>query len=249
MKNTQLLLSLMASIAMSNAALAAPSISYYGGIALAWDHLFGNRSESFIDFEGGSHTISNGRSLSNTKLNGYGFFGVSFAFDSIPLFISPEIQVGQGTMSAKINTTINQEELGVILPRAPNPEFSRNFTSSFAIRVGSHFNACYQLYVLGGVDISRFKYNYTWETIDLGEIKLASVETKYYTKWKTAPLFGFGMEKEVNKNFKVGLEFRMALYNNIKIDQLFAQDALSETATSTFKPKISSFMLRLSYVL
>ena len=121
MKNTQLLLSVMATIAMSNAALAAPSISYYGGIALAWDHLFGKRSESFIDFEGGTHIISNGRSLSNTKLNGYGFFGLSFAFDNIPLFISPEIQVGQGTMNAKINTTINQEELGVTTVNAYKP--------------------------------------------------------------------------------------------------------------------------------
>lgn len=251
-KNKFLFLFLGAISCLSGSALAAPSISYYGGVALSWDRMFGDRSESFTDYEAIDHTISKEKSLANGKMNGYAFLGLSLGFDSIPLFISPELQIGQGTASDKLDITINQQGLGdEIIFRRPNPEFTRDFTSSFVVRVGSHFNTPYHLYALGGVEISRFKYNYTWESVNFMDQRTSGFETKRYTKWKTAPLMGIGVEKIVNQHFKVGVECRMALYQNVDISQTFFQDEgrSRETATSTLKPKIASLLLRMSYIL
>ena len=213
------LLLLIGTALMPSISLAAPSLSLYGGVSLAWDSMFKDRTESYIDYEGVSRSLSHNKSLLSRKMNGYGFVGLLIPFNQIPLFIAPEIQIGQGNIDSKLDVTINQFDpiTNTTIPRRPNATFSRSFTTNFAVRIGSDFNTSYQVYALGGIDISRFNYKYSWEKIDFNEVKIEGFETLNYTKWKIAPLLGAATEKNITKNLNIGLDFDLALYNSIKI--------------------------------
>ncbi|AIK97162.1 hypothetical protein [Candidatus Odyssella acanthamoebae] len=226
----------------------------YMGVALSWDHMGGKSYGSMINFEGNKLTFTDGRHLSGNKANGYFFFGTSYDLTQLPLFICPEFQIGQGRVNSQLRNTINDESFDLMgngtlfTQRSLDPKLSRHLNTSLVVRVGGKIADSYRLYGLVGVDVSRFKYTYNVDNVDLGSGAIVGSDNFVKAKWKTAPVFGVGIEKKIDK-VQVGLEGRIALYGPIKTYRLIKRDLDRESVSTKVKPYISSLMLRLSYSL
>jgi len=224
----------------------------YMGVSLAWDHMGGKSYGSLTNFEGTKITFTDGRHLSSNRLNGYFFIGTSYDLPSFPLFISPEFQIGQGSVKSQLRNTVNDPNLhfggGVYVQRSLDPKLSRELNTSFVLRVGSKIIESGRFYGLVGIDVSRFKYTYNFENVDIIEGAILGAQPITKKKWKTAPVFGVGIEKDIAK-VRVGLEGRIALYGPIKTFRARMIDGDTESVSTKIKPYVSSVMLRLSYPL
>jgi hypothetical protein len=224
----------------------------YMGVALSWDHMGGKSYGSMRNFEDIELTFTKGRHLSSNKANGYFFFGTSYDLSQLPLFISPEFQIGQGRVNSQLRNTVSDPSIGPLvgplLQRSLDPKLSRHLNTSFVVRVGGKIVDSYRLYGLVGVDVSRFKYTYSVDHVDIPNGVIVGSENYAKTKWKTAPVFGVGIEKKVAK-VQIGLEGRIATYGPIKTFQARQLYRANEPVSTKVKPYISSLMLRVSYSL
>ncbi|MBW8309482.1 MAG: hypothetical protein K0M45_07610 [Candidatus Paracaedibacteraceae bacterium] len=225
----------------------------YMGVSLAWDHMGGKSYGSLKNFMGNTVTFTDGRHLSSNRVNGYFFVGTSYDLPSFPLFISPEFQIGQGSVKSQLRgTNVNDLDMGQgvnrYAQRSLEPKLSRELNTSFVLRVGSKIMESGRLYGLVGIDVSHFKYIYTFEEADTAAQEIISAPRFTKKKWKTAPTFGIGIEKDVAK-VRVGLEGRIALYGPIKTFRARVVGGDTESVSTKIKPYVSSLMLRLSYAL
>lgn len=226
--------------------------SPYLGVALSWDRMLGNHGDKLTNFMEHTLTFSDGARLTSDAMAGYLLFGVEYQLSSLPLFISPEVQLGGGMMRSQANNYVGDEDLVVgarPLSRALNPKLAQKFTGSFAVKVGADGIASTQIYGLVGLNISRFKYGFIYQIVDdFGAINPAIIGTQPYafSKWRTAPVVGIGIEKKI-KDVKIGLEYRMAFYSRLKFSKVVTSGIEFETVTANYKPRTSSVMLRVSY--
>jgi hypothetical protein len=218
----------------------------YMGIALSWDHLGGKHYESLSNFAGSNLIFSQGRSLSTNRFNGYLFLGTFFKLQQ-NWFISPEWQIGQGTLDRQLENTSRDPDI-LYIERHLNPKLSRKMTTSLVLRVGSNLTQPIQLYALTGVDASLFKYKTIYENVDFGLGPGLGFKTFTRSKWKFAPIIGIGIVKNFDKAH-IGIEYRLTSYRGLKMNRIvYTQDSV-ETISSKMKPRISSLMLRWSYSL
>ncbi len=223
----------------------------YAGLAVSWDHMGGKSYGALKTREGNNLNFSNGLSLCANRMNGYVFVGTFYNLKQLPLFISPEFQIGQGSLNSQLRNTASDPsvDLGAeFLQRRMDPKLSRQMTTSLVIRVGGKVLNSLNLYGLGGIDSSRFKYSFIVEKFEANYGRINGFQTFIKSKWKIAPVVGGGISKEIDK-ILIGLEYRFSLYSPIKTARTIDQYMEREVATTKFKPYISSVMLRLSYAL
>ncbi|AIK97167.1 hypothetical protein [Candidatus Odyssella acanthamoebae] len=218
----------------------------YVGVALSWDHLSGKHSESLSSFMGKNLTFSQGRSLSTNQFNGYLFLGTFFNLQQ-NWFISPEWQIGQGTLNRQLKSTSRDPDM-LFAERHLNSKLSRKMTTNLVLRGGRNLTKSVQLYALAGVDASLFKYSTIYENIDFSGGPGLGFKTFTHSKWKFAPVTGIGVMKNFDKA-RIGIEYRLASYSALKMNRTVHTQGSTETNSSKMKPRISSLMLRWSYSL
>lgn len=226
----------------------------YAGVALSWDHMMGGRDDKLKNSIGNSINFGSGSSLSTEELSGQLFFGTSYKLGCSTFFIGPEIQIGRGMLTSQSDKSVGDPDFLVgpsltPLVRQLNPSVSRQFASSFVVRSGSNLDALSQLYGLAGMEVSRFKYGFSYQNIDnTGPDPIITGSQRYkISKWGTAPVVGLGIERKI-KNVKIGLEYRVAFYRRLKFSRSIITGLDTESVSANFKPRISSVMLRLSYI-
>jgi hypothetical protein len=224
----------------------------YAGLAVGWEHMGGKTYGTLTNYAGNKLNFSNGLSLCANKMNGYIFVGTFYHLKQIPLFISPELQAGQGDLQSQIKNTTPDPNVrltaGPFLPRRMDPQLRRQMTMSFVTRLGIKFFESFELYGLSGIDISRFKYSYIVENVEATSAEINGFQTFIKSKWKIAPVFGGGIAKRIN-NIRIGLDYRIAFYGPIKTARSVQQVVERELVSTKVNPYISSVMLRLSYAL
>ncbi len=221
----------------------------YVGAALALDHLSGKRSESLKNEAGNTVTFSKGKSLSANQMNGYLFVGMIHNFKNSPLFIAPELQIGQGSLSSALDKNVPDMDYqvgGTPLLRNLNPRLKRDMNTSLVIKVGANIKDNYSAYGIVGIDASHFKYTYTYQNIDFANYVISGAQTFKKEKWKYAPVFGMGIGKKID-NVGINLEYRVAPYSSIKVSRTIVSGLDQETVTTKVKPITSTVMIRLSY--
>lgn len=252
MKIKHISTSLATAFLIFNATAGASSVTCtpYAGLAVSWDQMKGKRFESFTNSEDDILVFSRGRSLSADRINGYIFVGVDFDSKHWPLFISPEFQIGQGGLSSRRNNTAPDPQFrllnGQLLQRPLDAKLSRTLSMSFVLRAGKNLTQSSRLYALGGLDVSRFKYTYTFVSLNLEDAIPQGHQTFKHARWKSAPVLGLGVEKKLNQ-VRVGLEYRVAFYNTSKGSDTIPNDGEIETVTAKLKPRVSSLTLKLAY--
>ncbi|MBW8309484.1 MAG: hypothetical protein K0M45_07620 [Candidatus Paracaedibacteraceae bacterium] len=223
----------------------------YAGLAVSWDHMGGKSYGALTTREGNNLHFSNGLSLCANRMNGYVFLGTFYNLEQVSLFISPEFQIGQGSLNSQLKNTASDPNVNLgaeFLQRRMDPKLSRQLNTSFVVRLGGKVLNSLNLYGLGGIDVSRFKYSFIVEKFEANYGRINGFQTFIKSTWKMAPVFGGGIAKEIDKVL-MGLEYRLALYGPIKTARTVEQSGDREIATTKFKPYISSIMFRLSYTL
>ncbi len=240
---------ILAALALSAATHTHAEATPYVGFSLAVDHLSGKRYESLKNNDQHTVVFSNGNSLSANQMNGYLFFGIDYDFKNTPFFIAPEFQIGQGTLNSRLDKNVADPDYavgGILIQRNLDPKLSRKMTSSLVAKFGGSIVESYRLYGLVGLDVSYFRYNYTYQNLDFNQNVFSGSETFKKSKWKAAPVFGFGIDKKMDK-VRFGLECRFAPYGAIKTSKTITSNLDAESITAKVKPFVSTVMLRLSY--
>jgi len=219
---------------------------FYVGIAPAFEHMSGNRSESLIA-EGGNPLVfrfSDNQKFTSRNEVLSAIAGFQWSLPTLPLSIGPEVYLGHGNGSSLVRESYH--DAAAAYTRTYTAELKRKLFYGLAIRGGWNFWRNYFGFLTLGIDQSRFSTDrFLVSNTNVPDVFSPTLRT---TKTSRGFLMGIGLEKRFD-SVCVGIDFKRVAYKQQNFSDTLQLDPLASGQLSfSARPKTYSLSLRLSYL-
>ena len=151
------------------------------------------------------------KSQAANGINGKVIAGFLWTVPNTAFVLSPEVYLGQGSAQITLQESAYDPDAGGST-KGLQSTLKQNITMGFILRTGFYLADRQNnlLYVLFGVDQSKFENKFTLSSTDLAGPVPTLFEKR--SKMLKGPVIGFGFEKKLNK-LKIGIDLRYTRYS------------------------------------
>ena len=219
------------------------AVEFYAGISLGWDHMVTKRQEELVTGTNRYFAFSEKSQVAN-GITGKIITGFLWTIPNTSFALSPEIYLGQG--SAEITKKGSAHDPFIPADKEFQSTLRQRLTMGFVLRAGYYLtnNQNNLLYLLVGIDQSKFENKFTLSSSDVGGPVPSLFEKR--SKILRSPVIGFGFERKFNK-LKIGIDLR---YVNYKAWGKYSPkvNVSRDIISIKFKPRIISTTLNFCYL-
>ena len=218
---------------------------FYVGISAGYDRMISKRTEGLKAGTGTQLYFSNNKTQRTNAVSGKAIAGFLWTIPNTPFVLSPEMYIGHGSGQITLQES-GHDPLGGPAEKSYQSSFKQSFSIEIILRAGFYLTENNNfLYVLGGVNRSKFENKFTLSSTDVGGVPVPALFTKK-SKFLKSSVFGLGYERKIG-NIKLGIDLRYTPYSawrNYSKTVPVSDDKIS----LQFKPKIITTALTVCYL-
>lgn len=222
-----------------------PAVQFYAGVSAGYDRMMAKRTEKLETGTGTLLSFSDNKTKTANGFTGKLIGGFLWNITGSSFAIGPEAYVGYGSAEMTLQES-GHDPLGGPADKSYQSNFKQTFSAGAILRAGFYLTENNNfLYVLGGINRSKFENKFTLSSTDVAGIPIPTLFTKS-SKFLKGSIIGLGYERKI-KNIKVGIDLYYTTYSRWKN---YSQTAAisNDKISLQFKPKIITTALTVCYL-